>query len=150
MTEKEEIALRNKLHLVCDEVIPTPDDIYGYEKALAAAGVVVLDFEQFGSYQGEWWAEIQFPNGEIFFATGAYGSCSGCDAFESEFGYRDEDHDYFCQLKDFGRDYLENCFTIDQAIKEASRNLKWDHDAQEMVDWLTSKKKGRDGVEERE
>lgn len=138
MTTKNEIAERNKLHLVCDEVGPIPDGLYGYEKALSAAGVKVEAFEQFGSYQGEWWAKCLFPSGDTYFVTGYYGSCSGCDSFEGEFGYRDEEDDpaYFHKLKDFGRDYLENCFTKEEAIATASRNLAWDTDAEEMVKWL--------------
>lgn len=140
MTTKTEIALRNKLHLVCDEVGPVSDDLYGYEKALTAAGVKVLDFKQFGSYQGEWWAQVQFPNGEIYFVPGSYGSCSGCDSFDAEFGWSDDEKpDYLHRLKDFGRDYLQNCYAGDEAIKEASKNLDWDSDAEEMVAWLKSK-----------
>lgn len=140
MTTKTDIALRNKLHLVCDEVGPIPKGLYGYDKALTAAGVKVLDREEFGSYQGEWWAQVQFPNGEIYYVTGYYGSCSGCDAFAGEFGvFDDEKPDYLHRLKDFGRDYLENCFTLDEAIAEASKNIKWDADAAEMVAWLKTK-----------
>jgi hypothetical protein len=141
---KNEIAERNKLHLLCDEVGPIPDDLYGYDKALAAAGVKVLDSENFGSYQGEWWAQVQFPNGEVFYATGSYGSCSGCDAFEGEFGWGDDDKpDYLHRLKDFGRGYLDNCFTLEAALKEASRNIEWDSDAAEMLTWLQGKAEGR-------
>lgn len=136
---KEEIANRNKLHLVCDEV---PSDFkpkrYGdYEQALEAAGVKVLDFKSFGSYQGEWWAKVQFPNDEIYFVPGYYGSCSGCDAFEGEFGWSDRDKENYPErLKNFGRDYLTDCYTLEQAIEYSSRNLEWDTDAEEMVTWL--------------
>lgn len=138
---RNEIALRNKLHLVCDEVGPVPEYAHGYVKALFAAGVKVIDFEEFGSYQGDWWAEVLFPNGETYFATGSYGSCSGCDAFEAEFGWSEEDKpDYLHRLKDFGRDYLGNCFTLEQAISEASKYAEWDHDAQEAIAWLEKKR----------
>lgn len=56
-----------------------------YEEALQAAGAEVLEFEQFGSYQGDWWAKVRYKD-ELGWVQGSYGSCSGCDAFESEFG----------------------------------------------------------------
>lgn len=137
MTTKQEVALRDKTHLLADVAFPVPKDLYGYEKALTAAGVAVTDFEQFGSYQGDWWARVRFPNGETYFVTGSYGSCSGCDAFDAEFGWNDDEKPgYLHRLRDFGREYLTNCFTPEQAIQEASRNLEWDSGAQQMVDWI--------------
>jgi len=127
-----------------------------YYQAMEAAGANVLAFQSFGSYQGDWWAKVEF-NDITFFVSGSYGSCSGCDAFEGEFGWengRCSDHEYDeagsvgcpeCaergitfqkRLSDFGLAYLTNPWTQEEAIKEASRNLDWDSDAQEMVDWL--------------
>jgi len=143
LTIRNEIAERNKLHLLCDEVGPLPDIAEGYAKALWAAGVKVLAFAEFGSYQGDWWAHVQFPNGQKFFVTGYYGSCIGCDSFQAEFGYSYEDElepNYHHRLKDFGRSYLDNCFTLEQAIEQSSRNVEWDHDAQEMVAWLEARR----------
>ena len=138
MTTKQEIALRDKTHLLPDVAIPVPEDSWAYEKALRAAGVEVIAFEQFGSYQGEWWAQVRFPNGEVYFVPGSFGSCSGCDAFEAEFGYKDETKpDYLHRLRDFGRNYLTDCHTKEQAIAEASKNLEWDSGAQAMIDWIT-------------
>lgn len=135
---KNEIAKRDWSHLVsADVAAPPPEGSYGYTAALWAAGVEVLAFEQFGSYQGEWWAKVRFPNGAIGWVSGSYGSCSGCDAFEGEFGYDAEDKpDYLHRLRDFGRDYLTNVSTFEQAVQEASRHLDWDTSAQEMVDWI--------------
>ena len=146
---KQEIALRDKRHLVPDMAFPV-GETSGYEAALTATGVKVLGYETFGSYQGDWWAEVQFPNGEVYFVSGSYGSCSGCDAFEAEFGRADEEEpNYLHRLKDFGRDYLTDCMTKEQAIEQASANLSWDTDAQSMVDWLASRPSqepgGRDG-----
>lgn len=138
---KQEVALRDKTHLLPDVAFPADDKLYGYEKALSAAGATVLGFEQFGSYQGEWWSEVQFPNGERYFVNGCYGSCSGCDAFEAEFGWNAEDEpNYLHKLRDFGREYLTNCFTQEQALAEASKNLDWDSGAQEMVDWIKGRR----------
>jgi hypothetical protein len=140
MTTKSEIAQRNKLHLLRDDPVHVSDALYGYDAALTAAGVKVIDSQEFGSYQGDWWAQVQFPNDEIYYVTGSYGSCSHCDAFQAEFGYRDDETpDYPHRLRAFGRDYLENCYTLEEAIAEASKNLEWDTEAEEMVKWLQAK-----------
>ena len=129
-----------------------------YEKAMEAAGAIVHDFEQFGSYQGDWWAKVTY-NGETGWVQGSYGSCSGCDAFEGEFGWDDghcEEHKYDskgavgcaeCEkaealyqerLADFGRGYLDGIMSQEKAIEDASENLDWDMEAKEMVEYLKS------------
>lgn len=137
--KKNEIALRDWSHLVpADVAHKPPENAYSYEAALWATGVKVLGYETFGSYQGDWWAKVEFPNHQVGFIHDYYGSCSGCDAFEAEFGWKDDESPaYLHRLKDFGRGYLSDINTFDQAIEKASENLKWDHDAQAMVDWLT-------------
>lgn len=140
MTTKQEIALRDKRHLVGDVAVKPSEDAYDYTAALEATGVKVLAFERFGSYQGDWWAHIEFPNHELFFITGSFGSCSGCDAFEAEFGWEDDKApDYFHRLRNFGLDYLMDCMTGEQAIAQASKNLEWDSDAGSMVAWLQAR-----------
>ena len=129
-----------------------------YYEALEAAGAKVFEFKEFGSYQGDWWAFVEYE-GVIGWITGSYGSCSGCDAFEGEFwgGYencdkhrweRDPDilsechncqsanAEYNKKLADFGRSYLSDMFTNENAITEASRYIEWDSDAVEMVAWI--------------
>lgn len=125
-----------------------------YEEALQAAGAEVLEFEQFGSYQGDWWAKVRYKD-ELGWVQGSYGSCSGCDAFESEFGcaedycsehaYQHNDDCPACQeakkkyaekLADFGRGYLDGLLTQEKAEEEEARYLNWDSDAQAMLDWL--------------
>ncbi len=59
-----------------------------YKLALEKAGANVLDFQEFGSYQGTWLAFVEY-NGEKGIVEGSYGSCSGCDAFQAEFDYCD-------------------------------------------------------------
>lgn len=128
----------------------------GYSEALHAAGATVHAYNQFGSYQGDWWAKVTLPDGRQGFINGRYGSCSGCDAFESEIGYSSEQcdtHSYGpeqpecaeCQqakaaaaekLAKFGAGYLDSFLTADEALAKASENLEWDTDAQEMVDWI--------------
>lgn len=63
------------------------ENTMGYSKALEMAGATVLDFEMFGSYQGDWIAHVTLPDGRTGFIRGYFGSCSGCDHFEAEFGY---------------------------------------------------------------
>lgn len=57
----------------------------GYTEALEATGAKVKEYKEFGSYQGTWIAIIEDGR----FIEGSYGSCSGCDSFQAEFGYSD-------------------------------------------------------------
>lgn len=69
--------------------------------------------------------------------TGEYGSCSGCDAFEAEFGWdAEKDPDYQSKLADFGRSYLDDMLTQEKAEKSASKNISWDSDAEKMVKFI--------------
>jgi hypothetical protein len=126
-----------------------------YRTALEAAGATVHEFESFGSYQGDWWALVTYE-GQSGWINGSYGSCSGCDAFEAEFGWSDDkcpDHryeydppsctacdakkeEYDARLALFGRGYLDGIMSQAVAIEQASRNLEWDSDAPEMVEFI--------------
>ena len=64
----------------------------GYSQALEAAGCKILAFEEFGCYQGTWLAFVEY-NGQKGIVEGSYGSCSGCDAFQSEFGWKGVVHE---------------------------------------------------------
>ena len=128
-----------------------------YEQALEAAGAKVLASERFGSYQGDWFALVEYE-GRRGYVHGAYGSCSGCDDFEAEFDVDNEkcqkhryDRDsptcaacdaakveYQRRLVEFGRDYLDQLLTQAEAEALASKNLAWDADAHEMLKWLKS------------
>lgn len=130
-----------------------------YHEALEAAGATVHAFESFGSYQGEWWAKVTTA-GRTGWVGGSYGSCSGCDAFEGEFGWGGDEfcdqHRYnstpTCEdcsvakaahdekLARFGQDYLDGVITQDEAEAQANRNLSWDLDAQEMLDFIRKHK----------
>jgi hypothetical protein len=55
-----------------------------YQTALAAAGAVVIDTKYAGSYQGTWGSIVEYQ-GKKGLVTGSFGSCSVCDAFQSEF-----------------------------------------------------------------
>jgi hypothetical protein len=111
-----------------------------YEEALKAAGADIIAFENFGSYQGEWWAKVKYK-GEVGWINGSFGSCSSCDAFEAEFGWHDEDKpDYQERLISFGSTYLDGLMTQEQAEKSASAYIEWDSDAEDMIEFLTQNK----------
>lgn len=57
---------------------------YGYPCVAAARGHEPMHYHEFGSYQGEW---VLLARDETMYYVyeGGYGSCSGCDSFQSEF-----------------------------------------------------------------
>jgi hypothetical protein len=59
-----------------------------YEVIAWANNQEVLIFEMFGSYQGEW-VMISKDESNYYIYKDWYGSCSGCDAYESEMDYED-------------------------------------------------------------
>ena len=129
-----------------------------YEEALQAAGATVHLFKEFGSYQGDWWAKVTLPDGRSGWINGSYGSCSGCDAYEAEIGYGDEqcsEHCYergpvvdacvTCQsakqafaekVARFGAGYLDGLMSQEAAEAEAARNLNWDSNATQMLEFV--------------
>ncbi|RMG79788.1 MAG: SH3 domain-containing protein [Bacteroidetes bacterium] len=133
-----------------------------YEFALKLAGAEILIFNSFGSYQGDWWAKVKYK-GKTGWVHGWYGSCSACDAFYAEFDfYREhecgEDIYYnpiyemdfrenceHCQktkadLIGFGKKYLENILTYDEALKAASEDIEWDLEAEDMIKFIKEHK----------
>jgi len=82
----------------------------GYVDALKAAGAKVLGFCEFGDYGGVWLAHVTLPNGCEAYIKGYFGSCSGCDDYEAEFGIIDEIEPE--KLADFGRKYLKDAVSI--------------------------------------
>jgi len=134
----------------------------GYEKCLELAGAKVYEFDNFGSYQGDWWAKVSY-NGKTGWIHGYFGSCSGCDAFQAEFDCESHEHEYddyisyynlpekfkedckMCQdlmkrMKEFGEEYLDDLYTQEEAENKASENLDWDGNAQEMLDFIRNNK----------
>jgi hypothetical protein len=117
----------------------------GYQEALEAAGAKVLTYRAFGSYQGDWYAKVEYQ-GEEGWVQGSYGSCSYCDAFEGEFGYSygaedgESEADYNERLKKFGEGYL----TVITSQEEQERLLEitatgdsyWGEEAREILDFV--------------
>jgi hypothetical protein len=112
-----------------------------YQGLLERAGAKVLAFDYFGDYQGTWVAKVEHA-GVVKWVIGAYGSCSGCDAFEAEFGsgyhdHGDEFHNSYddkfphagcaeCaaiveRMAKAGANYLTNAHTYDEALAEVER-----------------------------
>jgi hypothetical protein len=126
-----------------------------YEAALRAAGADILAFEAFGSYQGEWWAKVVYQNQQGW-VQGEYGSCSGCDAFEAEFGPFEptcEQHDYtgfdptcpacvaaqaeyLQRLAQFGQTYLDSLLTQEEAERMAARTADFGVDDAQVLEFL--------------
>ncbi|MED4787541.1 hypothetical protein P9429_11665 [Bacillus atrophaeus] len=104
----------------------------GYREALESAGAEVLLYEEFGSYQGDWLAKVRYE-GQIGWVHDYFGSCSGCDAFEAEFGWEDPSEE---DLADFGKRYLSYMYTQDEIEARASENLDWDLTAEIMVNFV--------------
>lgn len=112
----------------------------GYEWALTVAGANVLAYQSFGSYQGDWFAKVEYK-GKTFWIKGSYGSCSGCDAWEAESGWEDrtkEEWRVFCT--EFAQSYLNDPVTYDEILKDAKENVSWDVEAKEMIEWLEKNK----------
>lgn len=72
----------------------------GYQAALEVNGVTVKEFMEFGSYQGTWIAILEDGR----FVEGRYSSCSGCDAFQAEFGWSDSE----IEKQENGKFYRDN------------------------------------------
>ncbi len=86
----------------------------GYTAALTAAGATVLNMFVGGSYQGSWLARVRTADGREGWILDAYGSCSGCDAFESEFAY--DRHAYYSHGQNvYAEDgnFVEGCSECD-------------------------------------
>tara|TARA_Y100000034_G_C6844347_1_gene382330 strand:- start:821 stop:1240 length:420 start_codon:yes stop_codon:yes gene_type:complete len=129
----------------------------GYSTALEAAGAKVLDFKEFGSYQGTWIAKVVFQGSETW-VMGSFGSCEVCDTFQADFGYsegRCEEHRhdfkpgkdcskcedalgiYNKKLKDFGLGFFtDGGLTQEDIEKEVGRNAEWSYEDKEASEYV--------------
>jgi len=134
-----------------------------YSEAIALAGATINDSEWFGSYQGDALFDLTV-NGRRGILVVGYGSCGGCDHWESFAGYGDpehcEAHAYTYHKEDgnadcadcksalaewvekviaFGQDYLQGVMYGDEVAKYRERlveQTEWDHDAAAQLVWL--------------
>lgn len=112
----------------------------GYQEAIEEAGAKVKEFVEFGSYQGTWMALLE--DGQVI--EGSYGSCSGCDAYQSEFAWEDDEKDdYKERLKNFGQSYVEHACPLDVVLNQYAKKINGDYawdDDKEIYQWLLNKK----------
>ena len=113
-----------------------------YQSALEAAGAKIIAFQYFGSYQGDWFAKVNF-NGDIGWVRGSYGSCSGCDAFEAEFGWScdEESDEYKVRLAAFGKTYLDGIYpqnTQEKLLEDEIAEWDWMEDEKEMLAFVVA------------
>ena len=135
----------------------------GYRSAVEATGAIVHEYEQFGDYQGTW-GMIVTHEGKRCLIMGAFGSCSGCDAFEAEFGYNDQPREengkyytnqygnneitkdqyddlisnYNERLSNFGKHYLETVWDkwdIENRLKNISDDEWYDKEIKDLLNW---------------
>lgn len=102
----------------------------GYIRAIRAAGYEVIDYEEFGSYQGDLLVFVR-KNGKHGFILESYGSCSGCDAFQAE--VRNDTPE---EIKEFSIRYEDTMQSYDQALAYAKKHEQWDAEAKEMISWI--------------
>ena len=107
-----------------------------YEDAFAAVpGVIVEWCEKFGSYQGRLAAKLRIDGQEgPRYIIDYYGSCSGCDSFEAEFGWSNDPTPE--RLASFGGPYVEAAMTLDEVLAELMpKPGQWyDTDDKEILD----------------
>lgn len=122
-----------------------------YESAMEAAGATVVVTKYFGSYQGDAWSLVEFE-GKRGWVQYSYGSCSGCDSWEAfcedeprEWNFDGDKAAYEAALEafkpklaEFGRPYLNQIMSQEEAEAYAARNLDWDMEAGEMLAWIKS------------
>ena len=114
-----------------------------YDLPVKCAGGTVLEYEKFGSYQGDILMIIRINDKNILIRS-YYGSCPGCDAFQREFDLfsdNDEtDEHLFNRLKDFGKTFIDNSSyegkEITDIIEDFKKDYEWDSEKKDMIKWL--------------
>jgi hypothetical protein len=108
-----------------------------YRQSLEAAGARIIAFEHFGDWQGSWVALVEYQ-GETGWVHGWFGSCTECDAFQSEFGFDDDFKSEYERerLASFGRTYLEGLMPIDNLLRHYLADSEWDTEAADVVFWI--------------
>lgn len=110
-----------------------------YKSALIAAGAEVLEFQEFGSYSGQWFAKVCY-NGETGWVHSWYGSCTMCDQFQAEFDscYDSQElpEDYNKRLADFGKTFLGGILPAEHFLPELDEDSDWDEEDAEAAAWI--------------
>jgi hypothetical protein len=138
-----------------------------YQQAITAAGAKVLDTLYAGSYQGTWGSIVEFE-GKKGLVTGAFGSCSHCDAFQSEFDdwmwhmpreregkyfddygdeitkeqYDQEHQAYQNRLVEFGMSYLkviQDKWDVENQLKNRPEDEWWDDEMGQLLRWAAER-----------
>lgn len=134
-----------------------------YELTLRKAGATVLAYKEVGDYQGTWGCVVEYK-GKLGLVTGSYGSCSGCDAFQGEFGWGGN-HDFSerngkyykwydeeitkeeyeqgiaeheRKLAQFGEGYLndiQDAFDIENRLANTHPDVWYDEEIRELLTW---------------
>lgn len=98
----------------------------GYQQCLELAGAKILNFAEFGSYQGDWLAFVEYK-GEKGIIHGYYGSCSGCDAYLAEFDYdeipTEEEGIYYKSGRTWDEDDICSKEEYDEGLKKYEERL---------------------------
>lgn len=104
-----------------------------YEELLKDICEEVYCYGEFGSYQGDWYAKVKY-NGKICWIHGLYGSCSGCDWLQAQYWKKDA----YAIRQSFITEYLEPSMilTQEEAEKEASKDIDWDFEADEVLAFI--------------
>lgn len=118
-----------------------------YRETLIAAGMDVIDFNQFGSWSGKWAALVRETDGSIGLVSDWFGSCTMCDAFESEFydpDYDDTPGDYQARLKEFGERYTSTPVAawLIRTGKEYHEDGYLDDETYSMYTWISARMRG--------
>ncbi len=102
----------------------------------------VLIYQEFGSYQGEW-VLLALDDDKYSIYKGSYGSCSGCDSYEAEFDYSQEDitkdragkfaHDYHAFVE-IPRATMRNLLRSGNLPKVFPKNVRDDYSEFPMED----------------
>ena len=118
-------------------IVVERDNEMSYQDSLVAAGARVLAFQEFGDWQGSWVALVEYQ-GQRGWVQGSYGSCDGCDAFQSEFSW---DSDFACEdvqdrFAQFGRGYLDDLQTTEQILRQYNADSSWDSESEDAAFWI--------------
>jgi len=108
---------------------------HNYKGVLELVGATVHAYRCFGSYQGDWLAKITWK-GTDGWVRGGYGSCSGCDTIQwiqDEIPVDEQEEEFRRIALTY---YLDNILTQDDVEAYAKKNLEWDMDAQDMIDFV--------------